>query len=91
MARKPREVVQVKFRIPGQLHHQIEIEAKKNKRTLAQEMALRLERSFVEDDGLKGTVRLALEATKTLAEHVGRPDLAQKVETFLKEEKDSNG
>jgi hypothetical protein len=55
MARKPSDVVQVKFRLPERLRRLIEVEAKKNKRTQAQEMVLRLERSFV-DQGIEAVI-----------------------------------
>ncbi|MEH2569781.1 hypothetical protein [Bradyrhizobium sp. AZCC 2289] len=97
MARKPSDLVQVKFRITERLRRLIEAEAKKNKRTQAQEMVQRLEKSFA-DDVLSRDWSLHREATqfqaealKKIAEHIGRPDIAAEITARPKKGETSNG
>jgi hypothetical protein len=88
MARKP-QVAELKLRFPVELHRMISRAARKNGRSVNQEVLLRVQQSFTGNE-LNPSMRLSLEATKALAEHAGLHDLVQRVETFLKEE-EGNG
>lgn len=79
MARKPTDLVQVKFRIPEGLRRLIEAEAKKNKRTQGQEMAARLQQSFsqqgiealVESTALRVARELLVDQERTMRAVLG--------------------
>ena len=49
MARKPTDIMQIKFRGPVGLHRLITAEARKNKRSISQEMVHRLQKSFTQE------------------------------------------
>jgi hypothetical protein len=81
MTRKPSDLVQVKFRIPERLRRLIEVEAKKSKRTQAQEMVQRLEQSFL-DQGVEALIQSVVDRMANIhdridaiAKEMGRPDL----------------
>ena len=90
MARKPSDLVQVKFRIPERLRRLIEAEATKNKRTQAKEMLDRLEASFT-NPVLREEVNFQTESIIALAEHMGRPDIAERARSRLEKGDKDNG
>ena len=77
MARKATEIVQYKVRGPVGLHRLLTAEAKKNGRSISQEMVHRLQRSF-ETEIIATTIELAaqkaaMDAIDIAFERLGQP------------------
>lgn len=76
--RKPGDKAMLAIRMTEALRRKIEAAAKKSGWSINSELVRRLERSFVVDDEMHGIGKAMAETVALLADHVGRPDIAEK-------------